>query len=128
MSYGFSRRVSMPYEEALERIKGALKEQGFGVLTEIDVKATLKKKLGVEFKNYMVLGACNPPFAYRALQAEEEIGLLLPCNVIVYEPEEDISVVSAINPLEAMSIVDNPELEHIAREVGEKLKQALEAI
>lgn len=128
MGYGFSKRVNIPYEEAVGKITAALKEQGFGVLTEIDVKATLKKKLDVEFKKYVILGACNPPFAYRALQTEEEIGLLLPCNVIVYEPEEGASVVSAMDPMKAMSVVDNPALEDIAREVGERLKQALEAI
>jgi len=128
MGYGFSERINVPYEEAVEKIKAALKEQGFGVLTEIDVRATLKKKLNVEFEKYVILGACNPPFAYKALQTEEEIGLLLPCNVIVYEPEEGVSVLSAINPMEAMSIVDNPSLEDIARKIGEKLKRALEAM
>ena len=128
MGYGLSRRLAMSYEDAVARTRSVLKEQGFGVLTEIDVKATLKEKLGVDFKRYVILGACNPPFAYRALQAEEEIGLLLPCNVVVYEPKDGGSVVSAINPLEAMSIVDNLALEGIAGEVGEKLRRALEAL
>jgi uncharacterized protein (DUF302 family) len=102
-----------------------LKEQGFGVLTEIDVRETLKKKLDVDFPNYRILGACNPPLAHRALQAETEIGLLLPCNVIVYEASDGKTRVSAINPVAAMSMVDSQEVEPIADEVRQRLQIVL---
>jgi len=97
--YGFSKTIDAPYEAAIEKVTAALKEEGFGVLTTIDVKDTLKKKLNVDFRKYVILGACNPPLAYKTLQAETEIGLLLPCNVIVYENDEGKSVVSAIDPV-----------------------------
>lgn len=122
--YGISIRLEIPYEQAVEEATKALKAEGFGVLTEIDVKATLKKKLDADFRRYVILGACNPPLAHNALNMELEIGLLLPCNVIVYE-ERDGSVVSAIDPVAAMGIVDNPELEPIAEQVGAKLKRVI---
>jgi uncharacterized protein (DUF302 family) len=126
--YGFSRELDMPYEQAVEEATVALKEEGFGVLTEIDVKATLKKKLDVDFRRYIILGACNPPFAFKALNAELEIGLMLPCNVIVYETEDGGSVVSAMNPMAALGIVDNPELQEVAEKVTEKVQRAVQSL
>ncbi len=123
--YGMTTRLDLSYEEAVERTRAALQEEGFGVLTEIDVKATFKKKLDADFRKYVILGACNPPLAHRALQAELEIGLLLPCNVIVYE-EDDGAVVSAIDPLAAMSIADVPGLEEVAATVQAKLGRVIE--
>ncbi|HIE26872.1 TPA: DUF302 domain-containing protein [Candidatus Poribacteria bacterium] len=124
--YGFSKTIAVPYETAVEKVTAVLKEEGFGVLTTIDVKDTLKKRLGVDFRKYVILGACNPPLAYKTLQAEIEIGLLLPCNVIVYENDEGKSVVSAIDPLMMVSIVENSALEEIAKEVSAKLRDAIE--
>lgn len=126
-AYGLSRRLSMPYEEALRRVKDALKEEGFGVLTEIDVKETLREKLQADFRKYDIIGACNPPLAHRALQSETEVGLLLPCNVVVYEEGEG-SVVAAFDPEAAMGLADNPALEEIAREAKERLKRALKSL
>jgi uncharacterized protein (DUF302 family) len=127
MSYGYKKKVNLPYRQAVERTKEELKKGGFGVLTEIDVKATLKKKLDVDYDNYVIIGACNPPFAYRALQSERDIGLLLPCNVIVYEAE-GATYVSAIVPTVAMSMVQNEELGTIAVEVEQKLEQVVNAV
>ena len=127
MSYGYSRKFDIGFGEAISKVKEALKKESFGVLTEIDVKATLKEKLDVDYENYTILGACNPPFAYKALQAEKEIGLLLPCNVIVYS-QDGKTFISAINPMEAMSVVDNPELKEIAKQVGGKLRSVIDAI
>jgi uncharacterized protein (DUF302 family) len=118
----------MSYEEAVERITAALKGEGFGVLTEIDVQATLKAKLGVDFRRYVILGACNPPLAHRALSAEREIGLLLPCNVIVYEQDDGQTVVSALNPMVALGVVDNPALADVAAEVTQKLKGVIDGL
>jgi uncharacterized protein (DUF302 family) len=126
-AHGLARRLAIPYEEALSRAKDALKEEGFGVLTEIDVKATLHDKLDAEFRKYDIIGACNPPLAHRALQTELEIGLLLPCNVIVYEDGEG-SVVSAFDPEAAMGLADNPALEQIAREAKSRLKRVIERL
>ena len=126
--YAFSKVVHSSYEETLDRVVEELKNKGFGVLTEIDVKATLKKKLDVDFKPYKILGACNPPFAYKALQAEEQIGLMLPCNVIVYVNDEGETVVSAIDPKASMQAVENESLGAIARAVEEKLKQVIAAV
>ena len=127
-AYGFSRKLAMPYKEAVEKATAALKEEGFGVLTEIDVKATLKKKLGVDFRRYVILGACNPPFAHKALSAELEIGLLLPCNVIVYETEDGGSVVSAMNPMAALGVVENPAMQEIAEQVTAKIRRAVDSL
>ncbi|MEE8354734.1 MAG: DUF302 domain-containing protein [Candidatus Bathyarchaeia archaeon] len=126
--YGYSRIVNLSYEEALVKVTAALKERGFGVLTEIDVKATLKEKLGVESRPYKILGACNPSFAHKALQAEEGIGLLLPCNVIVYINGAGETVVSAIDPIVAMRVVDNPALAEVAEPVRERLVSAIDAV
>jgi uncharacterized protein (DUF302 family) len=127
-AYGFSKKLDIPYEQAVKQAIAALKEEGFGVLTEIDVKATLKKKLDVDFRRYIILGACNPPFAYQALNEELEIGLLLPCNVIVYEADDGGTVVSALNPMAALGVVDNPGMKVIAEQVTEKVKRAVESL
>lgn len=127
MAYGYSKKLDIPFAEAVDRTIAALKERGFGILTDIDVKKTLKEKLDVDFKNYRILGACNPPRALQALRAEEEIGLLLPCNVIVYE-KDDAVVVSALKPTAAFSVVDNKELEPLAEEVEEILKQTIDSL
>ena len=126
-AYGLSRRGTLPYEEALQRVKDALKEEGFGVLTEIDVKDTLRQKLQVDFRKYDIIGACNPPLAHRALQSELEIGLLLPCNVIVYE-EDGGSVVAAFDPETGLGLAGNPALEEIARDAKARLTRALERV
>jgi uncharacterized protein (DUF302 family) len=125
--YGLRVRLDLPYAQTIERVTSALKEQGFGVLTEIDVKATLKKKLDADFRKYVILGACNPPLAYRALSAELEIGLLLPCNVIVYE-ENGGSVVSIVDPISMLGVVDSPELEPVANEARARLQRVAEAL
>jgi uncharacterized protein (DUF302 family) len=127
MNYGFSRTVAHSYEHAIERVTEELKKEGFGVLTTIDVQDTLKKKLGVEFTKYAILGACNPQFAHKALQAEEEIGLLLPCNVIVYERRGE-TVVAAFDPMVMSVVLDNPVMKPIAQEIGERLKRVMAAL
>lgn len=126
--YGFRTTLNVPYEEAIEKTTAALKEEGFGILTEIDVKATLKKKLNADFRRYIILGACNPKLAYQALQNELEIGLLLPCNVIVYETDEGQSVVSIVDPLSMLGVVENPKLDPIAQEARTRLQQVIEAL
>jgi uncharacterized protein (DUF302 family) len=125
--YGFSKTLDVPYEQAVERARAALKAEGFGVLCEIDIKDKLKEKLGVDFRNYVILGACNPPLAYKTLQQEINIGLLLPCNVIVYEADEaGKSVVAAIDAKMMLSVVgDNATLDAVATEVNEKLKRVV---
>ena len=128
-SYGYTRTLkNVSYETALERVTAALKEEGFGVLTEIDVKATLKKKLDLDFRNYKILGACNPPLAHRALQGEPLIGLLLPCNVTVFEEDDGSINVSFIKPSEMFKVVENPQVEPIAKEVDAKLIRAMEKL
>jgi len=124
-TYGISKTLNCSYEEAVEKARGSLAKEGFGVLTEIDVKATLKKKLDKDFRKYVILGACNPPYAYQALSSEAEIGLMLPCNVIVYEDDNGKSVVSAIDPLLAMSMIDNPSVEQVAKEVKKLLQDVI---
>jgi uncharacterized protein (DUF302 family) len=124
--YGFGTTVAAPYGATLERTRSALKEQGFGVLTEIDVRATLKEKLDVDFRPYTILGACNPPLAHRALSADLGIGLLLPCNVIVYDNGDGTSTVEAMNPQAALGIVgDNPAVADVAREATRRLQRAI---
>jgi uncharacterized protein (DUF302 family) len=125
MKYGFSRTVNYTYERAIERVTEELKNEGFGVLTTIDVQETLKKKLGVEFTKYVILGACNPPFAHQALQIEEQIGLLLPCNVIVYE-KEGKTVVAAFDPMIMNVILEGGKMEPVAREVKSRLERVLQ--
>ena len=126
MSYYFGKTLEIAFEEAVNRVIEELKKEGFGILTDIDVRATLKKKLNVDFKNYRILGACNPPFAYQALQAEDKIGMMLPCNVIVQENEEGNVEVSAIDPIASMQAVKNPKLQGIAEEVQAKLKRVID--
>ncbi|MEP0862120.1 MAG: DUF302 domain-containing protein [Ignavibacterium sp.] len=127
-TYGFSKVVNLGYNEAIEKVTEELKKEGFGVLTEIDVKETLKKKLDVDFKPYKILGACNPPFAYKALQSEEQIGLMLPCNVIVYVNDNNETVVAAINPIASMQAVKNETLGEVAKTVQGKLKKVINSI
>lgn len=123
--YGFKRKVNLSHEEAVDKVREELKKEGFGVLTEIDVKAILEKRLGINFDKYVILGACNPPYAYKTLQAEPDIGLMLPCNVIVYE-KEGKTYVSAIKPTMMMQMIDNPELKEISIEVESKLKRIID--
>jgi uncharacterized protein (DUF302 family) len=127
MQYGFSKAVDLPYEEAIEKVTVELKKEGFGVLTSIDVKDTLKQKINVDFKKYTILGACNPPIAHKALQEEEELGLLLPCNVIVYE-KDDKTKVSIFDPMVMTWILENDNMKPIATEVQERLQRVLAAI
>lgn len=126
MSYYFSKTLNKTFDEAIKRVTEELKKEGFGVLTDIDVKATLKAKLNVDFYNYRILGACNPPFAYQALQAEDKIGTMLPCNVIVQEKTPGKVEVSAIDPVASMMAVKNDKLRGVANQVQEKLKRVIE--
>ena len=128
MEYYFSKTINGNFDDAIQKVTEALKTQGFGVLTEIDMKATLKKKLDVDFYNYKILGACNPPFAYRALQAEDKIGTMLPCNVIVMEKEPGLVEVSAVNPVASMRAIENDELAEIAAEIKSRLQKAIELL
>jgi uncharacterized protein (DUF302 family) len=125
--YGFGAKVPLPYQEALEVTKAALKEEGFGVLTEIDVAATLREKLGASFRRYQILGACNPPLAHQALSTELDIGLLLPCNVVVYE-EGDGSVVEAADPVQMLDLTGNPALRDVAVAARDRLQRALDRV
>lgn len=127
IDYGMRTHLDLPYEDAIEKVTAALKNEGFGVLTQIDVKATLKQKLDVDFRRYIILGACNPSLAYRAFTTEPEIGLLLPCNVIVYEDETgEGSVVSIIDPAMMLSIGINPDLTYIGEEASVRLRRVLD--
>jgi len=125
MQYYFNKTLEIPFDEAITRVVDELKKEGFGILTDIDVQKTLKKKLDVDFKKYRILGACNPPFAYKALQAESRIGTMLPCNVIVQETEGGEVEVSAIDPIASMQTVQNPALENIAKQVQAKLRNVI---
>jgi uncharacterized protein (DUF302 family) len=126
VDYYFSKKLGLSFPEAIERVSQVLKEEGFGVLTDIDVKATLKKKLNVEFRQYRILGACNPPFAYQALELEDKIGTMMPCNVIVQETEDGSVEVSAVDPVASMAAVDNPKLADVALVMRTKLKAVIE--
>lgn len=127
--YGMSTTVPLAYDDAVARTKDALASEGFGVLSEIDVAATLKKKLEVDFRPYVILGACNPPLAYKALTAERDIGLLLPCNVIVYADDEPgRSVVAAMDPVPALELTGNERIGPVARDVRARLERVLEAV
>lgn len=125
--YAISIRMDLPYEEAVAKVTEALKEEGFGVLTEIDVKATLKQKLGEEFRKYVILGACNPPLAHRALSANLDVGLLLPCNVVVYE-EGAGSVVAIADPVTLLGVISASELEPVAQEARQRLERVAKAL
>ena len=126
--YTYRKSVGLPYEEAVSQVTAALKEEGFGVLTEIDMRATLKEKLNVEFPRYVILGACNPQLAHEALRKEVEIGSLLPCNVVVYDDQAGGSVISAVDPQTMMGVVQNTELEPIGNEAAERLQRALNSL
>ena len=128
MSYYFSKIVNVSFDEAVTKVTGELKKEGFGILTEIDVKETLKKNLNVDFSRYKILGACNPPFAYKALTAENKIGTMLPCNVIVQEISGGRVEVAAIDPVASMQAVENPALKEIASEISNKLKTVIDKV
>ena len=128
MNYYLNKIINYQFDEAVDKITMALKDVGFGILTEIDMKATLKKKLDVDRRPYKILGACNPPFAHKSLSMEEKIGILLPCNVVVLENEQGKVEVSIMDPAVAMSVVENPRLESLATVVKEKLELALSNI
>ena len=126
MSYYFTKTTALGYEQALTKVQAELKKEGFGIITEIDIAETFKKKLNVDFRKYKILGACNPTFAHDALQVESRIGTMLPCNVIVQEREDGQTEVSAINPSESMKAVQNAELEHIGQQVAAKLQSVVD--
>ncbi len=126
MPYYFSKILKLPFDEVLEKVIHGLKIEGFGILTDIDVQATLKKKLDVDFRKYRILGSCNPPFAHQALQKEDKVGTMLPCNVIVQETPEGHVEVAAIDPIASMQAITNPDLGAIAQEIQAKLKKVIE--
>lgn len=128
MKYYFNKLLAIPFDEAVTRVTEELKKEGFGILTEIDVKKTLKKKLDVDFKKYKILGACNPHFAYQALQKEDKIGTMLPCSVIVQEVEKGKIEVAAIDPMASMQAVQNPDLQTVAEQVQAKLRGAIASL
>ena len=128
MTYYFAKEIDLDFEEAIIRVTEELKQEGFGVLTEIDVKATLKKKLDANFRDYRILGACNPPFAHQALLAEPHIGLMLPCNVVVQESENGKTLISAIDPIASMQAVENESLGEVAEQVRSKLQKVIESL
>ncbi|MDQ0478237.1 MULTISPECIES: DUF302 domain-containing protein [Chryseobacterium] len=129
MNYYFSKSlVNITFDEAIQKVTESLKEEGFGILTEIDIKATLKNKLDVDFYNYKILGACNPPYAYKALLEEDKIGAMLPCNVIVQERETGHIEVSAVNPNASMQAVENKDLQSISNEISAKLQKVIKAL
>lgn len=125
MKYYFSKQLDVPLDDAVAKVIEALGREGFGVLTDIDVSATLKKKLNVDFRSYRILGACNPSFAYQALQAEDKVGTMLPCNVIVQESSPGRSEVAAIDPIASMQAIENPQLQAVADQVREKLQRVI---
>jgi uncharacterized protein (DUF302 family) len=128
MSYYFSKTLEIPFDEAVEKVTAELKREGFGVLTDIDVRKTLNEKLGVDFRKYRILGACNAPYAYKALMAEDKIGTMLPCSVIVQELADGRVEVAAIDPLASMQAVQNPELGTVGLEVRAKLKRVIDCL
>lgn len=128
MSYHFSKIVSMAFPAAVEKVTAELKARGFGILTRIDVQQTLEAKLGVGFRPYLILGACNPPFAYRALQTEDKVGTMLPCNVIVQQRDGGTIEISAVDPVASMAAIDNAELAAVAGEVREMLRAVVDAV
>jgi uncharacterized protein (DUF302 family) len=125
MKYYFNKTIKGTFEEVIDKVTQGLKDEGFGILTEIDVTATLKEKLDIDFKKYRILGACNPPYAHKALQAEDKIGTMLPCNVIVQEIEEGLFEVAAVNPMASMQAVENKKLNTIAEEITDKLEKII---
>jgi len=128
MEYYFSKIIQLDFEESINAVTEALKTQGFGVISTIDMQAKLKEKLGVNFKKYTILGACNPPYAYKTLQEEEKIGLMLPCNIVVIDKENGTTEVAAVDPVASMMAVQNPALEPLALEVTERLKRVISSL
>ena len=128
MEYYFSKTIPASFDDAVKNVTEALKSEGFGVLTEIDMKATLKKKLDIDFYNYKILGACNPPFAYKALQAEDKIGTMLPCNVIVQEKDGGLVEIAIVDPVASMKAIENDELHEIATEISAKLRRVIDKL
>ena len=128
MGYYFSKTLGISFDEALARVTEELKKEGFGILTEIDVKETMKKKMNVDFRKYKILGACNPPLAHKAMQTEDKIGTMLPCNVIVQEMSEGQIEVAAIDPVASMQAVENPKLQDVADQVRVKLKRVIDSL
>jgi len=128
MSYYFSKTLNVSFDEAITKVIEELKKEGFGILTDIDVQGTLKKKLNVDFKKYRILGACNPPFAYQALQAEDKIGTMLPCNVVVQEHSEGNVEIAVVDPVASMQAIENPKLKDIAEQVRAKLKRVIDSL
>jgi len=128
MTYHFSKTCSLSFEDAIARVTEALKSEGFGILTEIDVRETLKRKLDVDFRKYRILGACNPRFAYRALQAEDKIGTMLPCNVVVQERPDGTIEISAVDPVASMRAIENPELGAVAEDVRARLRKVIDSL
>jgi len=128
MSYYFTRTIDLPFDKAIEHVTKALAEKGFGVLTTIDVKATLKKKLDVDFRPYVILGACNPGFAYKALQSEDKIGAMLPCNVVISDAGAGRTEVAAVDPVASMSAIDNPQLADVANHVRGLLRDMIDGL
>lgn len=126
MSYYFNKTIDLPFDKAIDHVVEELKKEGFGVLTDIDVRVTLKKKLDVDFRNYRILGACNPPYAHRALEAEDKIGTMLPCSVIVQEIGDGAVEVAAVDPIASMQAIQNPALGEIAHQVQAKLKRVVD--
>jgi uncharacterized protein (DUF302 family) len=127
-NFGFAQVLNMSYEEALIKVEESLKEEGFGILTNIDVQSTLKNKLNVDFRKYTIVGACNPFYAFQALEADLDVGLLLPCNVIIYETDDNNVYVSAINPVSVLEVVQNETLGIIAEAVSTRLEKVMESI
>ncbi len=128
MTYHFSKTITASFDSAIQRVIEALKREGFGILTDIDVKTTMKKKLDVEFRNYRILGACNPPLAHKALQVEDKIGTMLPCNVVVQDAGTGKVEVSAIDPVASMQAIDNPRLADVAKTVQAKLRSVIDGL
>ncbi len=128
MSYYFQKKIRLDFDQSIERVTEALKKEGFGILTEIDIRAKMKEKLDVEFHDYKILGACHPPSAYEALQREDKIGTMLPCNVIVQAKGNGETEVAAVDPLASMQAVENPALEEVARGVRERLRKVVESL
>ena len=128
MSYHFSKKLDVPFDQGVSRVNEALKREGFGVLTDIDVRATMKAKLGEDFRPYRILGACNPQLAHRALMLEDKIGTMLPCNVIVQQHADGVVEVSAVDPVASMQAIENPGLVEVAKEVQAKLKKVVASL
>lgn len=128
MSFYYAKVLSLPFDQAVQKVSEALKEVGFGIITEISIHETLKKKIDVDFRKYKILGACNPNFSYQALQADDKVGLLLPCNVVIQEIAEDVVEISTMKPTEMLKIIDNPEVKQVANKVKAKLEQMINSL